>query len=93
MHGRIRVYKSEHVATTHEDGRPRLFTLAPDDHDEPLLIVPFGNFAPRKPFDPMRWCVLVHPSRWDAFWLGVNQPDIFKHPDVQRLLGLATPEY
>jgi hypothetical protein len=35
--------------------------------------------------------ILVHPSRWDAFFMAVNQPDVFKHPEVQELLGLANP--
>ena len=33
--------------------------------------------------------VLVHPSRWDAFFMAVNQPDVFAHPEVQELLGLT----
>lgn len=35
--------------------------------------------------------VLVHPERWDAFFMAVNQPDIFSHPEVQELLGLGRP--
>jgi hypothetical protein len=87
----IRVYKSEHVATTYDDGRPRLFSIAPDFINEPMLIVPFSDVAPRKPKKPWQWCVLVHPSRWDAFWMAVNQPDVFAHPEVQGLLGWSTP--
>jgi hypothetical protein len=87
--GNVRVYKSEHVATCYDDGRPRLFSIVPDFSNEPMLFVPFGFGAPSKPKPPTRWCVLVHPSRWDTFWLAVNQPDVFAHPEVQELLGLV----
>lgn len=32
-------------------------------------------------------CILVHPDRWDEFWLCINQPDIYSHPDVRALFG------
>ena len=32
--------------------------------------------------------VLVHPTRVDAFWMAVNQPDMFAHPEVRELLGV-----
>ena len=89
----IRVYKSDLVATCYDDGRPRLFSIAPDFSNEPMLFVPFSFGATSKPKTkpPARWCVLVHPSRWDAFWMAVNQPDVFAHPEVRELLGWSTP--
>ena len=30
--------------------------------------------------------ILVHPDRWDAFWLAIDQPDIFSHPEVRALV-------
>ena len=92
MLARVTVYKSEHAPTHFDDGRPRLFQIAPDfSADPPAMIIPFGNRAPSKPKPPTRWCVLVHPSRWDAFFMAVNQPDVFAHPEVQELLGWAVP--
>lgn len=94
--GDIAVYKAEFAPTHHDDGRPRLFQIAPDFSAEPTLFVPFDSGArppkqqPPKPQPPKRWCVLVHPSRWDAFFMAINQPDVFAHPEVQELLGLIT---
>lgn len=34
-------------------------------------------------------CVLVHPSRWDAFVMAINHPDIFGHPEVKAILGIG----
>lgn len=53
-----------------------------------MPIVPFGSATAKRP-RPKRWCILVHPSRWEAFFMAVNQPDVFAHPEVQELLGLA----
>jgi hypothetical protein len=82
--GRIKVYKSEHAPTHFDDGRVRLFQIAPDFSSEPTLFVPRTCSIP-----PKAWCVLVHPSRWDAFWMAINQRDVFAHPEIQELLGMG----
>ena len=91
--GDIRVFKSEHAPTHFDDGRPRLFWLVPDFEREPMTPLwpqmfdqPARAASPPK---PTHWCVLVHPSRWDAFFMAINQPDVFAHPEVQELLGLV----
>lgn len=51
------------------------------------LMLGFDQPTPAIPTPPRTVTKIhVHPDRWDAFWLAVNQPDIFAHPDVRELL-------
>lgn len=53
----------------------------------PLLWFGPGAPPPREPPSPRtETVVLVHPDRWDAFWMAINQPDIFTRPEVRALL-------
>lgn len=49
---------------------------------------PFNAYAlfSRTPPCRMETRILVHPERWDAFWLAVNQPDVYFHPELQEFL-------
>jgi hypothetical protein len=93
----IPVYKAPHtpLTKTMPDGSVKeiLFMLVDRPIALPCLMPIMPGFdidipAPRK-FETI---VLVHPDRWDAFWMAVNQPDVFNHPDVRALLMMATPE-
>lgn len=43
--------------------------------------------APPRPAPiPTETVILVHPDRYDAFVMAINQPDIFDHPEVRALL-------
>lgn len=33
--------------------------------------------------------ILVHPDRLDAFYMAINQPDVFAHAEVRELLGFT----
>lgn len=76
----LRVLRSTHIPLTR--------TL-PDGSTRQLLCftvrVPQVAQVPGCPLT-METVVLVHPERWDAFWMAINQPDVFAHPEVRALL-------
>lgn len=56
-----------------------LTRTAPDGTEERVLFIRFEDR------------ILVHPDRWDEFWLAVNQPDVYGHPEVRALFQDPEP--
>jgi hypothetical protein len=48
--------------------------------DRLFTLVPAGLYPPSG-------LVLVHPSRWEEFFMSVNQPDVATCPAVREALG------
>lgn len=96
--GHLKIYRDPHapLTKTMPDGstKPCLFIMMKVP-TSPVLLMPSLFGGPPLPSPPVQTetVILVHPDRWDAFYMAINQPDVFMHPEVRALLlGLPEPQ-
>lgn len=90
----FKIYRDPHapLTKTMPDGstRPCLCTMMKVPTSQSwasMMPMPFSD-GPPPSAPPMQTetVILVHPDRWDAFYMAISQPDVFAHPEVRALL-------